>query len=85
VLASYAGCLALALGYQVALYRPVAYSAVHLAASMAQAIGGLTVLWTITYDLLTTQATLVRRRGLVAALGTLAAFLRPTALMARWH
>lgn len=81
LLASYLGCLVLAVLYELARYRPVAYSAVHLAASTAQAVGGLTLIWTITYDLLTTHAKLVRRRVLVAALGTLAAFLLPTALM----
>jgi len=81
LMGAYLACAVLAIGYQVALYYPVAYSAAHLVATTAQAVGGLTLIWTITYDLLTTQAEIVRRRVLVAGLGTLAAFLLPTALM----
>jgi len=81
LLGTYSACLVLAGVYELALYSPVAYSAVHLTASTAQALGGLTLIWTIIYDLLTTRSVLVRRRILIAAIGTLAAFAVPTVLM----
>lgn len=82
VVGSYVACFLMAVPYELALYRPVAYSAMHLLATTVQGLGGLMLIWVITFDLLTTESEFVRRRVLVAGIGTLAAFLVPTALMA---
>ena len=78
LLSIYLGCAAMAALYQLVLQMPTAYSAMHLASVAMQAVGGLSVLWVVTYDLLTTTSELVRQRVLVVGLGTFAAFLLPT-------
>jgi hypothetical protein len=81
LLGVYAVCLLLAAIYETVLHSPSAYTLAHLVASTAQGVGGLSLICVIGYDLFTTGSTMVRRRVLVAALGTLAAFLVPTVLM----
>ncbi len=80
LLAVYLGCAAMAVLYQLVLEMPTAYSAMHLASVAMQGVGGLSVLWVVTYDLLTTTSDLVRQRVVVVGLGTFAAFLLPTVL-----
>lgn len=73
---------ALAASYQWALGSPTAYTTAHLAASASHGLGALAIIGAVAYDLATTQSPLVRRRVGVVALGTLAAFALPGALMA---
>ena len=82
LLGVYGACGLLALAYEVLLYRPMAYSHVHLWATAAQGAGGLVLVATAAYDLLATTSAVIRRRTLAAALGTVAGFLIPSVLMA---
>lgn len=78
----YVSSLAFGMVYQLLLYQPAAYSAVHLVASSAVSVGGASILVAILYDLFTARSVLVRRRIGVVSLGALAGFVPSAVLMA---
>ena len=82
LLGVYLFCALMAVVYEMLLFQPTAYSALHLASLALQGVGGLAMLWVMTYDLLTTSLELVRRRILIVTAGAIAAFLLPTVLSA---
>src|SRR5439155_1612286 len=82
LLGLYGAFALLAAVYEVVLGSPSAYTAVHLLATATHGLGALTIIAVVIYSLVTSPSALVRRRVSVVALGTLAAFLIPAALMA---
>ena len=63
--------------YEAVLYRPAAYSLVHLVATAAHGVAAIVIIGTMLYDLFASRSPLVRRRTGVVALGTFAAFVVP--------
>src|SRR5204862_95854 len=82
LLGLYGAFALLAAVYEVVLGSPSAYTAVHLLATATHGLGALTIIAVVIYSLVTSPSALVRRRVSVVALGTLAAFLLPAALLA---
>jgi signal transduction histidine kinase len=67
--------------YQLALQTPRAYTVMHLVASGAQALGVMAIIATATYDVLTSNSALVRRRIGIVALGALTGGVVPVLVM----
>src|SRR5262249_47928410 len=81
LLAVYLAFIVLALFYECVLYWPSAYTAVHLTASSAHGLCGLTILAAVLYDRLTTTSSLVRHPTGIVGAGVVTAFVGPTLLM----
>jgi signal transduction histidine kinase len=82
LVALYLPFIALAAVYQVVLFRPAAYTIVHLVAIGALGSSGLPLIASIGYDRLTTRSPLVLRRTRFVVLGTMAGFAPAVTLMA---
>lgn len=82
LLALYLPFAALAVVYQLVLFRPAEYTIVHLVANGALGLCGIPLMALVGYDLLTTRSPLVRRRTRFVVLGTLSGFAPAVVLMA---
>jgi len=81
IIGIYLPFLVLAAIYEIVLYRPAAYTTVHLTASALHGVAGAVSIGAVLYDLVTNRSVLVRRRIGVVAVGTFAGVLVPGLLM----
>src|SRR5262245_34685094 len=77
----YAPFVGLALVYEALLYSPTAYSAAHLAASIAHGVAGLAIIGSVIHGLATTRSPLLQRRVGVLAVGIFSGVFMPSLLL----